>query len=79
MTGALVLAKKGTIADHCPDRRCDDDGLAAIRASDRMATVSTIAFVAAGAAGGLAAYFWLRDEPVAVGLGVDGPRVRVRF
>lgn len=47
--GGLAIVRKGEVADHCAGRFCDHDGVAAAEEGRSFATVSTIAFVAAGA------------------------------
>jgi hypothetical protein len=48
-TGALALAKKSTVTEHCPEPRgCDQTGLDAAQSGHTYATVSDVTFVAGG-------------------------------
>lgn len=50
VAGAEVLAKKSTVEDHCPDKRCDQVGYDAARAGRTWSTVGTVSFVVGAAA-----------------------------
>jgi hypothetical protein len=63
--GGLVLQKKGIVADHCENKRCDQEGLDAGTAGRRFSLASTIG-VGVGVVGiGLGTYLWLRAPRVA--------------
>jgi hypothetical protein len=50
VTGGLTLAKKGAITDGCHDHLCTADGKAAADSAQTLGLVSTVGFVAGGAA-----------------------------
>jgi hypothetical protein len=63
--GALVLKKKSIVDDHCQNKQCDADGLAAGTAGNRFSLASTIS-VGVGLVGvGLGTYWWLKAPAAA--------------
>jgi hypothetical protein len=44
VTGALVLGKKQTVSDNCPNHACNDAGYSAVTSSKSLALVSNIGF-----------------------------------
>lgn len=58
--GALVLQKKAVVADHCPAKRCDAEGLAAGDSGRTLSLASTIAFGVGVAATGVGVYLLVR-------------------
>lgn len=58
--GALVLQKKNVVADHCPAKRCDAEGLAAGDSGRTLSFASTVAFGVGVAATGVGVYLLVR-------------------
>ena len=44
VTGILVLGKKQTVSDNCPNDVCNDEGYAAVKSGKDLALVSTVGF-----------------------------------
>jgi len=82
VAGALLISRKSTVDEHCPDARCDDEGFEATRDIPALDTTANVGF-AAGALGLGAGLLLLLTEPApsrpAVGLSPAGAVVRGRF
>jgi hypothetical protein len=65
VTGALVLAKRDSVSTHCPEHRCDPQGLDELGSARTLATVSTVAFVAGaiGLASATVLFVWRSASP----------------
>jgi len=60
--GAVTIAQKGTVSDHCDaDLRCDDQGLSAVNTAQTTGLVSTIGFGVGIAGLGAAAILFFTD------------------
>jgi hypothetical protein len=44
VTGILVLGKKQTVSDNCPNHECNDEGYSAVNSAQSLALVSNIGF-----------------------------------
>lgn len=66
VTGVLTLGHASTVEDHCTDElACDQEGLDAAKSGDTLATISTITFIAGGAAlvGGAVLFYLGSKKP----------------
>ncbi len=88
ITGVMALGAGADAKDACPDRRCRDQAaLDDARSGQTLGTVSTIAFIAAGAGAAVGFYGLLwggkkdttRDASVGVSLGPANVAVRGTF
>jgi hypothetical protein len=78
VTGIMVLGKKKTADDNCPNKRCNQEGFDAAEDGKKLGTISGISFAvgALGLAGG--AYFLLTSgskEKPTTALAFDGRQV----
>jgi hypothetical protein len=75
VTGAMVLAKRDAIDAHCPDHRCDAEGLADVDTARRLGVVSTASFAVGAAALVATAYlFFVRPKPMDAAGALSTPR-----
>ncbi len=65
VTGILVIDKADTVNAHCPNKLCDDEGLAAASSGRTLSAVSTATFGVGVALTALSAYFLLQPSPSA--------------
>jgi len=54
VTGGLSLSKKSTLNSECPNHICGPSGYSTLNSANTLATVSDIAFIAAGVGAGVA-------------------------
>jgi hypothetical protein len=64
-TGAVVLSSKGTVSDHCPDKRCDQKGLDAASRGRTFSAISTTCFAVGAVALGAGVTLRLTATPTA--------------
>ena len=58
-SGAGVMIESSRVADHCSNKICDEEGLAAARRGRELTTINTIAWPVALAGASLATYLFL--------------------
>lgn len=63
VAGGLVLQKKGVVADHCRDHRCDQQGLDAGKAGSNFQTLANVAFVVGAVGLGVGGWLLASPEP----------------
>ncbi len=61
-TGLFVLRQHATVEEHCQDKRCDAEGLAAGEQGNRYRTVSSVAWPIGAAGMALAGYLWFTTQ-----------------
>jgi len=59
VSGVMVLGRKSTADDHCPDKRCDQTGFDAVESGRTLGIVSTTGFIVGGLGLAAGAYFIL--------------------
>lgn len=60
VTGILVIDRADTVNAHCPNKQCDDEGLAAAASGRTLSAVSTATFGVGVALTALSVYFLLQ-------------------
>jgi hypothetical protein len=65
VTGILVIDRADTVNTHCPNKLCDDEGLAAASSGRTLSAVSTATFGVGVALTALSAYFLLQPSKAA--------------
>jgi hypothetical protein len=65
VTGILVIDRADTVNTHCPNKLCDDEGLAAASSGRTLSAVSTATFGVGVALTALSAYFLLQPSKTA--------------
>jgi hypothetical protein len=80
-TGLFVMRQHATVDEHCANKRCDAEGLAAGDLGIRYATISTIALPIGVAGTALASYVWFTtkndDSGARVGAVIGSSRAAV--
>ncbi len=66
VAGGLLLDRKGVIEDHCPNRRCDDEGFGAVGQAQTLSAVGSVSF-AVGLVGLAAGAYLLVASPKSPG------------
>jgi hypothetical protein len=76
VTGIMVIERADTVDAHCPNRLCDEEGLAAASSGRTLSAVSTATFGVGVALTALSAYFLLQPGTAASrsGIAVRGLR-----
>lgn len=76
VTGIMVIEKADTVDAHCPNKLCDDEGLAAASSGRTLSAVSTATFGVGLALTALSVYLLLQPSPSAPrsAIGVRGLR-----
>jgi hypothetical protein len=65
VTGILVIDRADTVNTHCPNKLCDDEGMAAASSGRALSAVSTATFGVGIALTALSAYFLLQPSKTA--------------
>lgn len=84
LTASLARSKRGQADDHCPEKRCDEDGDRLIEDGKQLATISWVSWVVGGVGLVGGTYLWLSHDSsnelgVAAGPSSASLRYRLRF
>ena len=63
VAGGLAMKKRAVVSDHCPDRKCDEEGLAAGSSGATLVTTANVAFVIGVLGIGSAGWLLVQKEP----------------
>jgi hypothetical protein len=70
-SGLYVLKQRATVAEHCENKRCDAEGLAAADQGKRFEVINTVALPIGAVGTALAGYLWFKAKPEANGSTMD--------